>query len=260
MEKGRWTVDESKRQLRPSIRKRPTDLGTCQTVVPCIEMPEVLSGFPMGQNVKISIHQIYRDSPRRINWWTDLTVFILNGFGRMYWLSTERSITGHNFPFFWVLRITGNKIREFHCPFLEQLHNFSQQVRGRLTQDYRNGDKGGGVRSRIQKPFWTKEGTHSLHVISPHCSAKWANLPPTRTSWSGKAGSGKGCFFQNLEEEEADFKERHCLELLVLLAGKSFLTLRVEEWGWFLGLYGWLDLDLKDLAGVLGLLKEPEEE
>ena len=39
----------------------------------------------------------------------------------------------------------------------------------------------------------------------------------------------RAVFFQNLEEEEADFKEGYCLELLVLLAGKSFLTLRVEE-------------------------------
>lgn len=61
--------------------------------------------------------------------------------------------------------------------------------------------------------------------------------------------------FQNLQEEEADLEEGNCLELSILLAGKSFLALGVEDWGWYLGLYGWLDLGLKDFTEGLGLLK-----
>lgn len=75
------------------------------------------------------------------------------------------------------------------------------------------------------------EITHSLLVISPHCSAKWADLPPTGISlvtWKAV----ENAVLENLEEEETDLEEGNCLELLVLclellvlLAGKSFLVL-----------------------------------
>ena len=44
----------------------------------------------------------------------------------------------------------------------------------------------------ILKPSRTIEGTNLLFVNSPHCSRKWANLPPTEISGRGKIGSGKG--------------------------------------------------------------------
>ena len=44
----------------------------------------------------------------------------------------------------------------------------------------------------IMKPSRTIERTHLLFVSSPHCSTKWANLPPTGISGRGKIGSGKG--------------------------------------------------------------------
>ena len=44
----------------------------------------------------------------------------------------------------------------------------------------------------ILKLSRTIERTHLLCVNSPHCSTKWANLPPTGVSGHGKIGSGKG--------------------------------------------------------------------
>ena len=44
----------------------------------------------------------------------------------------------------------------------------------------------------ILKPSRTIERTYLLFVNSPHCSTKWATLPPTGISGHGKIGSGKG--------------------------------------------------------------------
>ena len=69
--------------------------------------------------------------------------------------------------------------------------------------------------------------THLLFVNSPHCSTKWANLPPTGISRRDKAMERVG--FQNFVEDEACLEEGNCLVLLFLLE-KSFLVPDVKDW------------------------------
>ena len=68
----------------------------------------------------------------------------------------------------------------------------------------------------ILKLSLTIERTHLLFVDSPHCSTKWANLPPIGITGRSKIGSGEG-WLSEFVEDEACLAEGNCLVLLLLL-------------------------------------------
>ena len=89
----------------------------------------------------------------------------------------------------------GNKLDlvPFPLPVFGEVLLFLLVITGRKTDSLiRTDEREGADLNGLLKPSRTIERTHLLCVNSPHCSTKWANLPPTGISGRGKIGSGKG--------------------------------------------------------------------
>ena len=118
-----------------------------------------------------------------------------------YWLSVERSIIGHNFPFFFGTRNSREEnpgVSEsctfFTVRFWRSSQRFLLQVTGRKIDSVRfieTDERGGIDLNNILKPSRTIERIHLLFVYSPHGSIKGVYLPPTGISGHGNIGSEK---------------------------------------------------------------------